>query len=177
MDKSKFEFILRTENKKIFNYLLKILRNREDAEDTLQEVFIAFYKKMGYVNENTYTPYLYKTAYNKALNKIKSNKKTKNLMVPYDNIDNMKEIEPEKSDDFKNKIIRNAFTKLKSKEAYILELQFYQKMKYKEIAEYLSTTVSAIDSQLVRAKKKLKKYIMQEMKENKVYKNRGIQNE
>jgi RNA polymerase sigma-70 factor (ECF subfamily) len=177
MDKSKFEFILRTENKKIFNYLLKILRNREDAEDILQEVFIAFYKKMGYVNENTYTSYLYKTAHNKALNKIKSNKKTKNLMVPYDNIDNMKEIEPEKPDDLKNKIIRNAFTKLKSKEAYILELQFYQKMKYKEIAEYLSTTVSAIDSQLVRAKKKLKKYIMQEMKENKVYKNRGIQNE
>ena len=176
MNKNKFEFILRTENNKIFNYLLKILRNREDAEDILQEVFIAFYKKMETVNETSCLSYLYKTAYNKALNKINSNKKTKNLMVSYDNIENLKETEPEKPDDFKNKIIRNAYTKLKPKEAYILELQFYQKMNYKEIAKRLSTTVSATDSRLVRAKKKLKKYIMQEMKENKVYKNRGIQN-
>jgi len=46
MDRLEFEFILRENNRRILNYLLKILRNQEDAEDILQDVFISFYHKM-----------------------------------------------------------------------------------------------------------------------------------
>jgi len=42
-------------------------------------------------------------------------------------------------------------------------------MSYKEIAKTLSTTISAVDSKLVRAKKKLKKIISQDMKEDFVF--------
>ncbi|MDP8201232.1 MAG: sigma factor-like helix-turn-helix DNA-binding protein, partial [Candidatus Tenebribacter burtonii] len=50
-------------------------------------------------------------------------------------------------------------SQLKPEEALIIELQFYQKMNYKQIAETLETTQSAVDSKLVRAKKKLIKII------------------
>jgi RNA polymerase sigma factor (sigma-70 family) len=63
MEREKFEEILQKEGKKIFNYLLKILRNRSDAEDLLQEVFIAFYKKMDTINENAFSSYLFKIRY------------------------------------------------------------------------------------------------------------------
>ena len=43
-------------------------------------------------------------------------------------------------------------------------MQYYQKMSYQQIADALSLTVSAVDSRLVRAKKKLKKFILQEKK-------------
>jgi DNA-directed RNA polymerase specialized sigma24 family protein len=46
-----------------------------------------------------------------------------------------------------------------------LELQFYQKLSYKEIADTLNLSVSAVDSRLVRAKKKLKKIISQDFPE------------
>ena len=177
MDRNKFEVVLRTENKKIFNYLLKILRNREDAEDLLQEVFISFYKKMDNVNEKTYIPYLFRTAYHKSLNLIKSRKKKEKFSQHYEDLENIASFEDKIESDDKSELIRKCIRKLPEKQAFILEMQFYQKMSYKEIAELLSTTPSAIDSKLVRAKKKLKKIILQEMKENPVNNSRGAINE
>lgn len=168
MDKAEFEFILRENNKRIFNYLLKILRNQEDAEDILQDVFIAFYHKMANVDENAYPSYLFKTARNKALNLIKSREKKK--LLSREQIINRKTQENNSNqEDRKKEIIKRAFGKLPPKYALLLELQYYQKMSYKEIAKTLSTTISAVDSSLVRAKKKLKKIISQEMKENFVF--------
>jgi len=168
MDRLEFEFILRENNKRILNYLLKILRNQEDAEDILQDVFIAFYHKMENINENAYQSYLYKTAYNKALNLIKSRKKKKNL-TREQMIYNETQKNDQNPNNKKNEILKKAFSKLPPKYAVLLELQFYQKMSYKEIAKTLSTTISAVDSKLVRAKKKLKKIISQDMKEDFVF--------
>jgi len=168
MDRLEFEFILRENNRRIFNYLLKILRNQEDAEDILQDVFIAFYHKMENINENAYQSYLYKTAYNKALNLIKSRKKKKNLTQEQMIYKETQKNEQNPNNE-KNEILKKAFNKLPPKYAILLELQFYQKMSYKEIAKKLSTTISAVDSKLVRAKKKLKKIISQDMKENFVF--------
>ena len=168
MDRLEFEFILRENNRRILNYLLKILRNQEDAEDILQEVFISFYHKMENINENAYISYLYKTAYNKALNLIKSRKKKRNL-THEQIIYNETQKNEQNPNNEKNEILKKAFSKLPPKYAVLLELQFYQKMSYREIAKTLSTTISAVDSKLVRAKKKLKKIISQEMKENFVF--------
>ncbi len=165
MDKIEFEFILRENNKRIFNYLLKILRNQEDAEDILQEVFISFYHKMENIDENACQSYLFKTAYNKALNLIKSRKKKK-ILTQKQMINNETQKNEQNPNNKKDEILKKAFSKLPPKYAILLELQFYQKMSYREIAKTLSTTMSAVDSKLVRAKKKLKKIISQEMKEN-----------
>ena len=168
MDRAEFEFILRENNKRIFNYLLKILRNQEDAEDILQDVFVSFYLKMENINENASLSYLYKTAYNKALNLIKSREK-KRLLTREHRINSETRENKSNQEDRKKEMIKKAFSKLPPKYAVLLELQYYQKMSYKEIAKTLSTTISAVDSKLVRAKKKLKKIISQEMKENFVF--------
>lgn len=163
MDKIKFEETLRKENKKIFNYLLKILRNREDAEDILQETFVAFYKKMNAINDLTCTSYLFRTAHNKALNLIKSQKRKDKFSITIENMDQVegKSIHPGSG---KNNFLKEALLQLKPQQALLIELQFYQKMSYKQIAEVFETTVSAIDSKLVRAKKRLKKIITQKKK-------------
>jgi len=168
MDKVEFEFILRENNRRILNYLLKILRNQEDAEDILQDVFISFYHKMENINENAYRSYLYKTAYNKALNLIKSREK-KRLLTREHRINSETRENKSNQEDRKKEMIKKAFSKLPPKYAVLLELQYYQKMSYKEIAKTLSTTISAVDSKLVRAKKKLKKIISQDLKENFVF--------
>ncbi len=156
MDCDKFEVILRKENKKIFNYLLKHLRNREDAEDILQETFIAFYKKMKNIDESFHIAYLFRTAHNKALNLIKSRKKKEKMTIPFENMDHLEDQHSEKKE---NMIVKESLKKLKPEQILLIELQFYQQMSYKEIALVLETTVSAVDSKLVRAKKKLKKII------------------
>ena len=178
MDRNRFEDILRSENKKIFNYLLKILRNKEDAEDILQETFLAFYKKMDVVSDDTYISYLYRAAHNKALNHIKKKKRNNKFSTNYSEMEHLAGEDIDNSfDELKNDTVRKAITKLAPKYSLLLELQFYQKMSYKEIAERLDITIGAVDSKLVRAKKKLKKIIMQDSEQNGVFKDRGEKNE
>ena len=163
MNNYKFEVLLQNESKKLFNYLLKILRNTEDAEDILQETFIAFHKKMNSVKESSYKSYLFRTAYHKALNHIKK-KNTKNTLVTtYHEMGHFEDKQPENNEQ-QNELVKDALSQLKPEEALLIELQFYQKMNYKQIAETLETTQSAVDSKLVRAKKKLIKIITEQKK-------------
>lgn len=180
MDRNRFEVILRAENKKIFNYLLKILRHREDVEDILQETFIAFHKKMDVVSDESYISYLFRTAHNKALNLIKVRQKKDKFSSNYSEMEHLPSSEnsqPTEKENPNNKIIRKAISKLHPKYALLLEMQFYRKMSYKEIALALDITAGAVDSRLVRAKKKLKKIISQDMNDPAVLKNRGEKNE
>jgi len=169
MDKLKFEILVNKYSKRIFNYLLKIMRNREDSEDILQDVFAAFYQKVDSVNENSYLSYLYQTAYHKALNKISGRKRTRKILekVKNESASNLEDI-PDN-----NEVIKTAFQKLNHQDALLLELQFFQKLSYKEIADILETTASAIDSRLVRAKKKLKNILAQEIRQKEVTNYRG----
>ncbi len=163
MNNNKFELLLQTESKKIYNYLLKILRNKEDAEDILQETFIAFHKKMNTIKVSSYKSYLFRTAYHKALNLIKKRNAKNKLVTSYHDMEHFND-EPVENNDKKNELIKDALSQLKPDEALIIELQFYQKMSYKQIAEVLETTQSAVDSKLVRAKKKLIKIITEQKK-------------
>ncbi|MBN2461613.1 MAG: sigma-70 family RNA polymerase sigma factor [Candidatus Cloacimonetes bacterium] len=162
MSKAEFESILRSEGNRIFNYLLKILRNREDAEDLLQEVFLSFYKKMSNINEKAYLSYLYKTAYHKSLNLIKKEQVRRRISteVPGNYMNNLTSEDPVETKD-KNEIIMNAFRMLKPGDALLLELRYYRKTSYKDIARLLALSESAVDSRLVRAKRRLKKIILQ----------------
>jgi RNA polymerase sigma-70 factor, ECF subfamily len=177
MEKRSFESILRKENKRIFNYLFKMLRNREDAEDIMQETFVAFHRKMDVINEEALLSYLYRTAHNKALNLIKKRKRHDKFSSSYSELDYIPEEPKEQEKYAKSELVRQAFSLLPKKYSMLLEMQFYRKMSYKEIAATMDISESAVDSRLVRAKKKLKKIISQEMKNEEVFKNRGEKNE
>ncbi|MDY6915216.1 MAG: RNA polymerase sigma factor [Candidatus Cloacimonadota bacterium] len=156
-----FEKVVRIYKDNIYGFLLKTLRNPEDAEDLTQEVFLAFYKHMKNVKKDSYKAYLFQTAYHKALNHIKKQKQNKT----YTQADLLNISQPEEDKNnlaVKEKTIKTALAKLPPKYQLILELQFYQNLSYKEIAKILNTSVSAVDSRLVRAKKKLKKIISQD---------------
>ncbi len=163
MNNYKFEVLLQNESKKLFNYLLKILRNKEDAEDILQETFIAFHKKMNSVKESSYKSYLFRTAYHKALNLIRKRNAKNKLVTNYNEMGHFEDKQP-KNNEQQNELVKDALSQLKPEEALLIELQFYQKMNYKQIAKVLETTQSAVDSKLVRAKKKLIKIITEQKK-------------
>lgn len=160
---NKFEVLLRNESGRLYNYLLKILRNKEDAEDILQETFIAFHKKMNSIKDSSYKSYLFRTAYHKALNLIKKRNAKNKLVTNFPEMEHFADGSA-KNNEQQNELVKDALSKLKPEEALLIDLQFYQKMSYKQIAEVLETTQSAVDSKLVRAKKKLIKIITEQKK-------------
>ena len=112
MNNDKFEELLQNESKKLFNYLLKILRNREDAEDILQETFIVFHKKMNFVRESSHKSYLFRTAYHKALNFIKKRNAKNKLVTNYPEMEHFED-ERTKNNEQQNELVKNALSLLK----------------------------------------------------------------
>ena len=151
--------LIQTESEKLLNYINKIVGEVDNSKDILQETFLACYKNIDSLDESYILPWLYRTAHNKAINFVKKHKRFIMGELPeqvhHDNVE--EELKQKK----REQIIQNCFRKLKPRYAMILDLQFYQKKSYKEIAEITGMTISAIESVLVRAKKECKK-IMQE---------------
>lgn len=173
MEKS-FNEIIMAESPKLFNYLRKILRNQEDAEDILQEVFIAVYKHWDTISPEAREAYIFRTAYNKALNYIKkrNNQPDTSLIKPEllsfsDSIEST-----EDNQEKQNEEIRFAMNELPAKYSILIELKYFQNKSYREIAEIVDLTESAVDSRIVRAKKKLRKIILKRRNMNEKKSNR-----
>lgn len=161
----KFEQVLLANQRKVYNYLLKLVNNRDDAQDLLQNVFLSFYEKMDKVNSHAYEAYLFKTAYHQALNYLRKRKNNPVFTVEDTSVFNESIVYSDNENEIqerKNKLVLDALAQLPPNMVEVIELQYYQKKSYKQIAEFLHTSVPAVDSLLVRAKKKLKKIISQE---------------
>ena len=148
------EDLMEKEGKKVFNMILRMVRQRQEAEDLFQEVFLAFYHNIDQVQESALKSYLYRIAYNKTLNQIKARKRDLKFMMGQLN---QPQIEDEKESviEKRNKLIRESLALLKPQEALLIELQFFQGKSYREISEIIGKSESAVDSRLVRAKHKL----------------------
>ncbi|MCF7911143.1 MAG: RNA polymerase sigma factor [Candidatus Cloacimonetes bacterium] len=150
------EEMMKNEGKKVFNMILRMVRQRQEAEDLYQEVFTAFYHNLGKVQPVAYKSYLYRIAYNKTLNQIKSRQRDLKFMLKQFN---QPGIEEDSDPEQRNIMIRESLALLKPEEALLIELQFYQGKSYQEISEITGYSESAVDSRLVRAKRKLRELL------------------
>ena len=64
MKKEHFETFLTANEKRIYNYILTLCANEQDALDIVQTVFIAVYKNLERIDEATALAYTYKIAHN-----------------------------------------------------------------------------------------------------------------
>ncbi|MDD3535077.1 MAG: RNA polymerase sigma factor [Candidatus Cloacimonetes bacterium] len=161
MKKEDFEDFLSQHEKRIFRYLMGLTANEHDAMDLVQAVFIAVYEHFERIEEPTALSYTYRIAHNKAMTFLKQRSRYIPVeMEKFQNLPNPKvEEEPDYSD------LKKAIAELPPRLASVIQLQYYEKMSYKEISEHLGISVKAVESLLVRAKRFLRKKIMQEMKE------------
>ncbi len=154
-----FESFLKANEKRIYHYLITILSSETDAQDVVQETFIAFYEHIDSIESATSLSYLYRIAHNKALTFIKQRKRYV-CRDPQDfsNLPDNPSTAPEKD----HTALKLALAELPIKLSTVIHLQYYDRMSYKEIAAHLGLSVKAVESLIVRAKKNLRKKIMQD---------------
>jgi len=74
-DQSAFSQLVNTYSEKIYNLALRILRNKEDAEDILQETFITVLEKLHtFDGRSGFFTWIYRIATNAALMKLRKKK-------------------------------------------------------------------------------------------------------
>src|SRR5260370_5182434 len=74
-DEQSFTLLLHRYRSPLINFLYRMVRNREQAEDLAQEVFLRVYRARGeYVPSAKFTTWLFRIATNLALNSVPDNR-------------------------------------------------------------------------------------------------------
>lgn len=139
----------------IFSYALSLLRNREDAEDAMQETFLKIRSAA-----HLYTPmgkpmaWVFTIARNICLAKYRQKKRFAGVPV-----DEVKEpMDFGQIEDREDRIVlETAFLALSEEECRIIVLHAVSGMKHREIGELLQIPVSTVLSKYNRGLKKLRR--------------------
>ena len=164
-DEASFELLLHRYRTPLVNFLYRMVRNREQAEDLAQDVFLRVYRaREDYVPSAKFTTWLFRIATNLALNSVRDNRYQKletsiDTPVVDDEGDERPLDIPEKNpnieqhlvEEARRKMIRHAIDKLPEKQRAAVLLHKYQELDYAEIAKILSCSESALKSLLFRA--------------------------
>lgn len=160
MHLSKFEEFLKTNERRIYHYLISLTGNENDAQDLLQIVFIAFYEHIDRVEEPTAVSYLYKIAHNKSMTFLKQ--KGRYVSADPRSFDHLPD-RPGGPPEPDYTSLRAAVQALPPRLAAVIQLQYYENLSYKDISGQLGISVKAVESLLVRAKKILRKKLVKEI--------------
>jgi RNA polymerase sigma-70 factor (ECF subfamily) len=166
-DEQSFELLLQRYRTPLVNFLYRMVRSREQAEDLAQEVFIRVYRaREEYVPSAKFTTWLFRIATNLALNSLRDHRYQKLEMSidapptadaedgderPFEVADKHPTIEQHLVEQERKKMIRHAIEKLPEKQRVAVLLHKYQELDYAEIAKILSCSESALKSLLFRA--------------------------
>lgn len=145
--------------KALYSFAFNILRDKESAEDIIQEIFIDFWVRMNDTEIQNYTAYLFQAVRNQCAKRLRYKKLTVfELQVLEESI---QLIDEEEFSEFpKEQIVEQVRQKaheiLPPKCLDIFNLRFYENMSIKDIAEYKKISVSTVENQINKALKMLK---------------------
>ena len=156
--------------RELFNYLRRYLGNAEMAEDAFQGAFLQVHLKCEQFQEGRrFRPWLYTIATNQAIDARRRNKRHKmvSLDTPREQdhedvgrLVNLLESDAPGPEDSavsaeRVKIVRRSLDELPENLQSVVQLVYYQGMKYREAAEVLNIPVGTVKSRLHAAIAKL----------------------
>ena len=151
--RSQFE-IYKLYYKAMYNICLRIVKNRNDAEDITQEGFISAFSNIStFTGSVTFGAWLKRIVINRSLDFLKKNKLN---LISIEEV-NISEKDDEELDykKYEAKQIKDAITQLPDGYRVVASLYLFEGYDHDEIGEILGITSSASRSQLTRAKKKV----------------------
>jgi len=166
-DQQSFELLLQRYRTPLVNFLYRMVRSREQAEDLAQEVFLRVYRaREDYEPSAKFTTWLFRIATNLALNSLRDHRHQKLEISmdapivadaeggderPMEVADEHPDIEQHLVEEARKKMIRHAIEKLPEKQRAAVLLHKYQELDYSEISKILRCSESALKSLLFRA--------------------------
>jgi len=138
----------------MYNIGMRMLGNKEDAEDIVQESFVSAFKNLGSFNyESTFGSWLKRIVINKSINYLKAKRIS---VVPMEDHEfHLHDEPPEKTEVVDIKKVKVGIEKLPTGYKQILNLYLIEGYDHNEIGEVLGISTSTSKSQYHRAKKKL----------------------
>jgi len=150
------------------NTCLGIIRNRHDAEDIAQDVFVEVFRSINsFRSDSKLSTWIYRIAVNKSINFVNKKKREKWLSPLEDLFAGRNEREFHASPDVlpssdleKQQRERNLYKALDSlpeNQRIAFTLNKYEELSYQEISEVMNLSLSSVESLIHRAKVNLQK--------------------
>jgi len=151
--------------KLVYQTIFRIVRDRDDADDIFQEVFLEVYRSVHHLrNENDLSGWIFKISYNKALCFLRKRNPAK---VHAGSLLSNTELDGKHSDrqtpvrmleeKEASLILFTAIDRLPDMQRKVLMMHKFEELSHREIGEMLNLTRASVESLIYRAKYNLKK--------------------
>jgi RNA polymerase sigma-70 factor (ECF subfamily) len=163
-DRTAFEELVLKYQKEIYFLAYRMVLNKEDAADVVQETFVQVFRKIHQFHSfSTFKTWLYRVAINKCKNFLRTLKKNQRCVPVEDYVladpkDSQLDalLKNEKVD-----LISATIEKLPKKQKAILILRTYQDLSYEEIAEIIGGSVNSAKVNFHHAIENIKRLVGQ----------------
>lgn len=167
-DESAYKNLLENYRGAIYNLLYKMVRNKEETEDLVQEAFMKAFKALPSFNEEyAFSTWLYKIAVNNCIDHMRKKKlQTYSINKPVQSKDGELDREfpdtsmsPDKSilSEERASIIETAIDELPENYKTAIILRHSEEKSYEEISKILNIPLGTVKARIFRAREMLKK--------------------
>ncbi len=157
-DRNAYALLVDKYKDRVFSLALRIVRNRELAEEIAQDAFVKAYVSLDkFRKEAGFSTWIYRITYNTAVSETRKKKyKTYNT----ERIEQPEDVEKTEEEEKQYQLLERAVAALAPKDQLIITLYYFEKMKLEQISEITGLTVSNVKVKLFRIRQKLKEVII-----------------
>jgi RNA polymerase sigma-70 factor (ECF subfamily) len=139
----------------VYRFILKNIRNEEDAKDIVQGAFEKMWSSRMQVENERCKSYLFTIAYHQMIDHIRKNKR---VILKEDFSENIKITNRQQHDS--KKILHEALDRLNETQKSLVMLKDYEGYSYEEIGKITGLNESQVKVYLHRARIQLREYIV-----------------
>jgi RNA polymerase sigma-70 factor (ECF subfamily) len=149
-DSEAFNILVRQWEKPIYNFILRMIGDRDEAMDLCQDCFMKAYRELRTLKDrDRFSSWLYRIAHNTCLSKVRK-----------DHGKTWVELDPEMGSNHvvpENRLaVEKALEQLPEDQREVVILKVFQSLKFEEIAAIQGAPVSTVKSRLYMAFEKLR---------------------
>ena len=144
----------------VYSLALKMVKNREEAEEVAQDTFIKVFKSLSqFKGDSKFSTWIYKVTYNTCLDRLKKQKREQQVVsIDEFNTNQIKSIDnalDKMENEEREKAIQDCINLLPSDDAFLLTLFYFEEQSLEEISKVLGITPNNVKVKLFRSRKKL----------------------
>jgi len=169
-DDRAYQKLMRKYHDQIFNFIYRMIHDREQVEDLTQEAFIKAFGSLRSFNEEfAFSTWLYKIATNNCIDYIRKRKlQMYSIDKPVESRDSEYTFElPDESSEADKSLIssqrahllREAIARLPEKYRRVIQLRHVEEKSYEEIAKNLKLPIGTVKAHIFRARELLFKQL------------------
>lgn len=164
-----FDLLILRYQDRLYNALVQILRNREDARDAVQESFVMAWTKLAtFRGEAGFYSWLFRVSYNVAMSRQRkkklpttsiNNQLASGSITPIDHHQDAKPSHRMETTE-RQQIVQTALENLPEEYRTVLVLKEIENFKYEQIAEIVGVPLGTVRSRIHRARGLLREHLL-----------------